>query len=75
MLSFTVLAPILHPVAARPGDVLVVRFGCPETPAVVTRQTGAGWVAVRAQHVTPDALGDCLAAGLITPRVSDDVAA
>jgi hypothetical protein len=70
MLTYTVLAPILHPVAARPGDVLVFRFGRPDVPAVVTRPVAGGWVPIRTRHVTPDAIADALTAGTIMPRAS-----
>lgn len=44
---FVVCAPMLHPVAARVGDVLVVRPGHAERPLVVTRCTEGEWRAIR----------------------------
>lgn len=44
---FLVLCPILHPVAARNGEMLVVRPGHPDRPIVVMHLTSDGWRPVR----------------------------
>lgn len=49
MICFTyeVLLPMVHPVLARPGDILRVRPGHPVAPLRVWRYRGGRWCAVR----------------------------
>lgn len=44
---YLVVSPILHPVAARTGDMVVVQPGHPEFPVVVVRRISGEWVRVR----------------------------
>lgn len=44
---YVVCSPILHPVAARTGDVLIVRPGHPTHPIVVIRRVAGAWEPVR----------------------------
>ena len=44
---YLVLSPILHPVAARDGDVLIVRPGHADRPIVVVREIAGAWRPIR----------------------------
>ncbi len=44
---FLVLSPILHPVPAKAGDVLVVRPGHATRPIAVVRHENSEWIFVR----------------------------
>lgn len=44
---YLVVSPVLHPVAARTGDVIVVRPGHPTHPISVVRRVGKEWEFVR----------------------------
>lgn len=64
---FDVVSPILHPVAARVGDVIVVRVGAPVALAVVRSVRGA-WQVVRVGPPNYGALLIPLTDGAIVAR-------
>lgn len=69
MIHLTVRVPIVHPVPARAGDVLVVRPGDPAVPIAVVRQGADGrWRGVRRGPPNFGALAGYLADGVVTPR-------
>lgn len=68
---FDVVSPILHPVAAREGDVLVVRPGT-AVPLAVVRKKGAGWECIRTGPPNYGALLLPLLDGAIAPQTPED---
>lgn len=67
---FDVLDPILHPVAARAGDVIVVRPGTP-IPVAVMRRVGTSWRLVRKGPPNYGALLHPLLDGAISAQTRD----
>ena len=68
----TVLAPILHPIAARAGDVLVWH---PTITIVVARKQGGAWREVRRlRHDNSGSLAGLLADDIIAPFSAHDAA-
>lgn len=70
-LFFDVVGPVIHgDVAARAGDVLVVREGAP-VPLAVMRRAGRAWRLVRQGTPDADALRRWCVDGVIRPRPRD----
>jgi hypothetical protein len=70
MFRFLVTSYIVHPVTARPGDVLVVRPGDPDLPIAVARPTPHGWHGVRVGPPNFGALAGLIADGVLIPQTS-----
>lgn len=71
---FDVRSPLLHPVAARTGDALVVRPGHPTAPLVVIRRVRGRWTGIAIGPANYGALAGLLADGIITPWRPADAA-
>jgi hypothetical protein len=65
---FDVVSPILHPVPARTGDVLVACPGDAELPLTVVRKVRGRWTGIRVGPPNFGALAGLLADGVICPR-------
>jgi hypothetical protein len=65
---YDVLLGMLHPVAAAPGDLLIVRPGHPTHAVAVVRQVGGSWQLVRLGPPNYGGILVCEYEGIISQR-------